>query len=48
VSNEDRFGKKGTGIGLSTVKKLVEGLGGKIHVDSRIGEGTTFEFTIAK
>jgi len=48
VSNEDRFGKKGTGIGLSTVKKLVEGLGGKIHVDSRIGEGTTFEFTIVK
>lgn len=48
LSNGDRFGKKGTGIGLSTVKKLVEGLGGKIHVESIVGEGTTFEFTIAK
>lgn len=48
VTNEDRFGKKGTGIGLSTVKKLVEGLGGKIHVSSVLGENTTFEFTIAK
>lgn len=48
ITNEDRFGKKGTGIGLSTVKKLVEGLGGKIHVSSVIGENTTFEFTIAK
>lgn len=48
VSNEDRFGKKGTGIGLSTVKKLVEGLGGKIKVSSIYGQSTTFDFTIAK
>jgi hypothetical protein len=48
VTNEDRFGKKGTGIGLSTVKKLVEGLGGKIQVNSLVGEGSTFGFTIAK
>lgn len=47
-NNEDRFGKKGTGIGLSTVKKLVEGLGGKIKVESVLGEGTIFEFTIEK
>lgn len=48
VRNKDRFGKKGTGIGLSTVKKLVEGLGGKIAVDSILNAGTTFNFTIAK
>ncbi|WP_432671776.1 sensor histidine kinase [Flavobacterium sp. SM2513] len=48
VSNEDRFGKKGTGIGLSTVKKLVEGLGGTIVVNSVVGESTTIEFSIAK
>jgi signal transduction histidine kinase len=29
INNEDRLGKKGTVIGLSTVKKLVEGLGKK-------------------
>lgn len=48
VNNQDRFGKKGTGIGLSTVKKLVDGLGGKMSVRSNVGEGTIFEFTIAK
>lgn len=48
VNNQDRFGKKGTGIGLSTVKKLVEGLGGQMNVSSKVGEGTVFSFTIAK
>ena len=48
LSNEDRFGNKGNGIGLSTVKKMVEGLGGEINVDSEIGRGTRFDFTISK
>lgn len=43
---EDRFGQKGTGIGLSTVKKVVNKLGGKIIVSSEEGVGTTFSFTI--
>ena len=42
----DRFGQKGTGIGLSTVKKVVNKLGGKISVYSEVGVGTTFSFTI--
>jgi signal transduction histidine kinase len=46
VGNLDRQGRKGNGIGLSTVKKLVEKLGGTIHVSSELGEGTTFHFTI--
>lgn len=45
---EDRFGKKGTGIGLSTVKKVVEKLGGEISVTSEVGVGTTFSFSINK
>lgn len=45
---EDRFGKKGTGIGLSTVKKVVNKLGGEISASSEIGVGTTFSFTIKK
>lgn len=44
----DRNGNRGKGIGLSTVKKLIERLGGTISVTSEIQEGTTFVFTIPK
>ena len=44
----DRNGRKGNGIGLSTVKKLVEKLGGEIKVTSQLGKGTTFQFGIKK
>ncbi len=44
----DRQGKKGNGIGLSTVKKLVTKLHGEIEVSSTLGVGTTFEFFIKK
>lgn len=44
----DRNGKKGNGIGLSTVKKLVKKMGGDITVASELGQGTSFEFHIKK
>lgn len=48
VSAEDRYGQKGNGIGLATVKKIVEDLGGTIYVKSEIGEGSKFIFTLAR
>jgi PAS domain S-box-containing protein len=40
------FSESGTGMGLALVRRLVESLGGQIAVESRLGHGTTFRFTL--
>jgi len=40
------FSESGTGMGLALVRRLVESLGGQIAVESRLGNGTTFRFTL--
>jgi signal transduction histidine kinase len=40
------FSESGSGLGLALVRRLVESLGGQIAVESRLGSGTTFRFTL--
>jgi CheY-like chemotaxis protein len=45
TSGESRRGQ-GTRLGLSIVKVLVEGQGGRLAVQTELGKGTTFEFIL--
>lgn len=45
VSRDAETSKNGYGLGLPLCKIIVEKLGGKISVESKVGEGSTFIFT---
>jgi len=48
VTKKDKYGNKGTGIGLATVKRIIDHLNGSITVNSKLEQGSVFTFTIAK
>ena len=45
---KDRFGNYGTGMGLSTVKKIIDKMNATVEISSKLNYGTTFKICMKK
>ncbi|MBI1185620.1 GAF domain-containing protein [bacterium] len=48
ATEKDKYGNRGTGMGLANIKALLEQLGCDIDLTSHAGEGCNFAFTLPK
>lgn len=46
AANARRVSRTGSGVGLAMVRRIVEQWGGRIHVESELGKGSTFIFEV--
>lgn len=46
LDEHQKTNTRGTGLGLSICKQIIENMGGRVNVQSKIGEGTTFTITL--
>jgi signal transduction histidine kinase len=46
ADNQHSAAHDGTGLGLAIAKQIVDAHGGKLTVESRVGEGTKFSITL--
>jgi len=46
ATHSGTHGVQGKGVGLASVKAIVEGYGGQIWLESELGQGSTFHFTL--